>query len=37
MRAVICDRYGPPNVLRLADVERPVPTEDEPEGSERNG
>jgi NADPH:quinone reductase-like Zn-dependent oxidoreductase len=25
MRAVICTRYGPPEVLQLADVERPVP------------
>ena len=25
MRAVVYDRYGPPDVLRLADVERPVP------------
>ena len=29
MRAVVCDDYGPPDVLRLADVERPVPKEDE--------
>jgi NADPH:quinone reductase-like Zn-dependent oxidoreductase len=29
MRAVIQDRYGPPEVLRIAEVERPVPTEDE--------
>jgi NADPH:quinone reductase-like Zn-dependent oxidoreductase len=29
MRAVIHDRYGTPDVLRLADVERPVPKEDE--------
>src|SRR5213083_1258041 len=29
MKAVVCDRYGPPDVLRLADVERPVPREDE--------
>jgi NADPH:quinone reductase-like Zn-dependent oxidoreductase len=29
MRAVVYDRYGPPDVLRLADVERPVPRDDE--------
>ena len=29
MRAVVFDRYGPPDVLRLEDVERPVPKEDE--------
>ncbi len=29
MRAVVYDRYGPPDVLRLADVERPIPKEDE--------
>ena len=29
MRAVAHDRYGPPDVLRLADVERPVPKDDE--------
>jgi NADPH:quinone reductase-like Zn-dependent oxidoreductase len=29
MRAVVYDRYGPPDVLRLADVERPVPKEDD--------
>jgi len=29
MKAVICDRYGPPDVLRIADVERPVPGPDE--------
>ena len=29
MRAVVHDRYGPPEVLRVADVERPVPEEDE--------
>ncbi len=29
MRAVVYDRYGPPEVLRLEDVERPVPQEDE--------
>jgi NADPH:quinone reductase-like Zn-dependent oxidoreductase len=29
MRAVVYDRYGPPEVQRLAEVERPVPAEDE--------
>jgi NADPH:quinone reductase-like Zn-dependent oxidoreductase len=29
MKAVVCDRYGPPDVLRLEDVERPVPGPDE--------
>jgi NADPH:quinone reductase-like Zn-dependent oxidoreductase len=29
MRAVVYDRYGPPDVLRLEDVERPVPAADE--------
>ena len=29
MRAVVHDRYGPPEVLRVDDVERPVPEEDE--------
>ena len=29
MRAVVYDRYGPPEVLRLEDVARPIPTEDE--------
>jgi NADPH:quinone reductase-like Zn-dependent oxidoreductase len=29
MKAVVYDRYGPPDVLRLEDVERPEPKEDE--------
>jgi NADPH:quinone reductase-like Zn-dependent oxidoreductase len=29
MRAVVYDKYGPPSVLRLEEVERPVPKEDE--------
>jgi NADPH:quinone reductase-like Zn-dependent oxidoreductase len=28
MRAVVHDRYGPPEVLRVAEVDRPVPNED---------
>jgi len=29
LRAVVFDRYGPPDVLRLENVERPVPGEDQ--------
>jgi NADPH:quinone reductase-like Zn-dependent oxidoreductase len=29
MRAVVHDRYGPPEVLRVAEVDRPEPAEDE--------
>ena len=29
MRAVVYDRYGPPDVLRLEDVELPTPKQDE--------
>ena len=29
MRAVVFDRYGPPDVLRVAEVERPSPKDDE--------
>ena len=29
MKAVVCDRYGPPDVLRIVEVPRPVPGPDE--------
>jgi len=29
MRAVVHDRYGPPEVLRIEDVPKPAPKEDE--------
>ncbi len=29
VRAVVHDRYGPPDVLRLEEIERPVPSDDE--------
>ncbi len=29
MRAVVCERYGPPEVLRLVEVPKPVPENDE--------
>ena len=29
MRAVVHDKYGPPSVLRVQEVERPIPTDDE--------
>jgi NADPH:quinone reductase-like Zn-dependent oxidoreductase len=29
MKAVVQDRYGPPGVLRIVDVERPVPKDDQ--------
>jgi NADPH:quinone reductase-like Zn-dependent oxidoreductase len=29
MRAIVCTGYGPPDVLRLADVPKPVPKDDE--------
>jgi NADPH:quinone reductase-like Zn-dependent oxidoreductase len=29
MRATVCTRYGPPEVLQLQDVEKPIPKDDE--------
>jgi NADPH:quinone reductase-like Zn-dependent oxidoreductase len=29
MKAIVCSRYGPPEALRLADVAKPVPADDE--------
>jgi NADPH:quinone reductase-like Zn-dependent oxidoreductase len=29
MRAVVCHRYGPPDVLQIEDVAQPVPADDE--------
>jgi NADPH:quinone reductase-like Zn-dependent oxidoreductase len=29
MRAAVCTAYGPPDVLQLRDVEKPVPADDE--------
>lgn len=29
IKAVVCDRYGPPEVLRLAEVDEPIPKDDE--------
>lgn len=29
MKVIVCDRYGPPEVLRLAQYSKPIPKQDE--------
>ena len=29
MKAAVCDRCGPPEVIQIAEVEKPVPKDDE--------